>query len=121
MKLIPYIIVGLVFTTHLSAAETTAEIKVPFKYGLGKSLFEENCGSCHGVWGKGTDSGPALMHKFYVPSHHGDQAFYQAGLKGVRSHHWNFGDMPPVPGISSRALDKIVPYIRWLQKETKVY
>lgn len=121
MKLIPYIIIGLIFTTHISAGETTAEIKVPFKFGLGKSLYEENCGSCHGVWGKGSDSGPPLMHKFYIPSHHGDEAFYRAALTGVRSHHWNFGDMPPVPGISRRALDKIVPYIRWLQKETKVY
>ena len=61
------------------------------------------------------------MHGFYKPSHHGDAAFYRAALKGVRAHHWNFGDMPPVAGAQTQDLDAIVPYIRWLQKEKGIY
>lgn len=118
MKILPLILTGMIFLSPLSAGAAKTDLNVPFKYALGKSLFSENCSQCHGTWGKGTDNGPPLMHKFYLPGHHGDKAFYRAALKGVRSHHWNFGDMPPVPGISNRALDKIVPYIRWLQKET---
>lgn len=122
MKLRSLILLTLVFVSSPAlAAEAVPEFDVPFKYGLGKSLFDENCSSCHGAWGEGTDQGPPLMHKLYVPSHHGDEAFYRAALKGVQAHHWPFGDMPPVPGISNRALDKIVPYVRWLQRENEVY
>lgn len=100
---------------------SSAQVEVPFEYGLGMSLYQDNCGSCHGAWGDGGEQGPPLMHKLYVPSHHGDEAFYRAALQGARAHHWKFGDMPPVEGISRRALDRIIPYIRWLQRENKVY
>ena len=103
------------FINIASATENQDGFKVPFTYGQGKNLFEKNCSSCHGEWGKGTSIGPPLMHQFYVSSHHGDKAFYNAALNGARAHHWKFGDMPPVPGIDRAALDKIIPYIRWLQ------
>jgi mono/diheme cytochrome c family protein len=118
MKILPLLFTGVILFSPLSAGAAKPDVNVPFKYALGKSLFDETCSECHGTWGMGSDSGPPLMHQFYLPGHHGDQSFYRAALKGVQSHHWNFGDMPPVPGISNRALDKIVPYIRWLQKET---
>jgi hypothetical protein len=41
--------------------------------------------SCHGDWGDGSDKGPPLMHKLYVPSHHGDETFYRAAIKGARA------------------------------------
>jgi len=102
------------------AATGETDFKVPFQYGLGKSLFSTNCASCHGDWGKGTEKGPPLMHRLYVPSHHGDAAFYRAALKGARAHHWKFGDMPAVPGITRQNMDAIVPYIRWLQQKNGV-
>jgi mono/diheme cytochrome c family protein len=105
----------------LLSTSLSADVKVPFEHGLGQSLFEDNCGSCHGVQGMGSDEGPPLMHKLYVPSHHGDKSFYQAAMRGARAHHWPFGDMPPIEGISKRALDSIVPYIRWLQQEHKLF
>ena len=95
--------------------------EVPFRLGLGQSLYEEKCSSCHGTWGDGSESGPPLMHKLYEPSHHDDKSFYRAALQGVAAHHWPFGDMPPVPGISRRALDKIIPYVRWLQRQNGIY
>ncbi len=117
-----WIFTVLVFIlSPVNAGKTIPEFDVPFELGLGQSLFEENCGSCHGTWGHGTDQGPPLMHKLYVPSHHGDESFNRAALRGVRAHHWQFGDMPPVPGISKRTLDRIVPYIRWLQRKNEVY
>jgi len=114
---------GALFIVSISlpVAAEKPESDVPFSLGLGQSLYQDNCSSCHGVWGDGSDKGPALMHKLYIPSHHGDEAFYRAAMKGVQAHHWPFGDMPPVPGISKRAMDRIIPYVRWLQREKGVY
>lgn len=122
MKLQMWILSTLMFVvTPVPGATDKPEFNVPFNLGLGKSLFEENCSSCHGTWGDGSDKGPPLMHKLYVPSHHGDQAFYRAAMKGAKAHHWPFGDMSPVEGISKRAMDNIVPYVRWLQQQNGIY
>jgi hypothetical protein len=69
----------------------------------------------------GTDKGPPQVHSFYKPSHHGDAAFFRAGLKGVKAHHWRFGDMPPVPGMSQARMNSIVPYIRFYQQQMKLH
>jgi mono/diheme cytochrome c family protein len=108
-------------SASLHAASGESGFKVPFQYGLGKTLFDENCTSCHGAWGKGTDKGPPLLHRFYITSHHGDAAFYQAALTGTRAHHWNFGDMPAVEGMTREKMDKIIPYVRWLQQKSGIH
>ena len=95
--------------------------KMPYKYALGKQKYSKFCSKCHGEWGYGTDQGPPFIHPFYKPSHHGDPAFYRAPLKGVRAHHWRFGNMPPVPGVTRKDLDSIIPFIRWLQRENGLY
>lgn len=95
--------------------------RVPFKYGLGMSKFRASCSGCHGKWGGGTDQGPPLMHAFYKPSHHSDTAFYRAVREGVKAHHWKFGDMPKVDGVTATDVGKILPFIRWLQKENGIY
>lgn len=83
--------------------------------------FQNLCSECHGEWAKGTKKGPPLLHRYYIPSHHGDNAFYRAALTGVRAHHWNFGDMPPVVGATKQDLDVIVPFVRWLQKQSGLH
>jgi cytochrome c2 len=97
------------------------DIVIPFRYAKGQVLFEKNCSSCHGQTMTGTDKGPPLLHPFYKPSHHGDRAFYNAALKGVKAHHWKFGDMPPVQGITEHKMKSIVPYIRYYQQQKKLY
>ncbi|MEP0325062.1 c-type cytochrome [Bauldia litoralis] len=82
----------------------------------GKGLFDGACSSCHGKNAAGTDSGPPLIHKIYEPGHHADEAFQLAAMRGVRSHHWNFGDMPPVEGITQDDVSFIVTYVRELQR-----
>ena len=94
---------------------------VPFKFAIGKKKYQESCSVCHGKWLSGTKQGPPLLHGFYKPSHHGDPAFYRAALKGVRAHHWEFGNMPPINGITRKDMDTIVPFIRWLQQEKGLY
>ena len=99
----------------------SSQPKVPFKFAVGKAKYQENCSGCHGRWLEGTKQGPPLMHGFYKPSHHGDPSFYRAALNGVRAHHWEFGDMPKIDGVTKRDMDKIVPFIRWLQQEKGLY
>lgn len=88
---------------------------------LGKMNFTMMCASCHGATALGTDQGPPLLHKFYHPGHHGDGAFYLAAKNGVRAHHWKFGDMPPVEGISDAQIASIVEYVRALQRANGLF
>jgi hypothetical protein len=60
------------------------------------------------------------VHEVYKPSHHGDQAFALAALQGVKAHHWDFGDMPPVEGISQTDVAMITAYIRHLQRKAGI-
>lgn len=95
-------------------------VTVPLLSGLaktGESAFNQYCAACHGVNAAGNDgAGPPLVHVIYEPSHHGDAAFLLAAQRGVRAHHWQFGNMPPVEGISSDEIEAIVSYIRTLQR-----
>lgn len=86
----------------------------------GKRLFEANCVGCHGPWGAGTDHGPALMHRYYLPGHHSDEAFQRAVAFGVQPHHWHFGPMPPVAGLDRAQVTAIIGYVRWLQRQAGI-
>lgn len=110
-------------TSAVASSKYSAENppKVPYKYALGQQKFRKFCSACHGKWGYGTDQGPPFIHGFYKPSHHGDPAFYRAPLKGVTAHHWRFGNMPPVPGITRQDLDSIIPFIRYIQRKNGLY
>jgi mono/diheme cytochrome c family protein len=61
----------------------------------GRTAYERRCLQCHGLHGAGTAAGPPLVHSVYRPAHHADVAFALAVRRGVRAHHWRFGDMPP--------------------------
>ena len=82
----------------------------------GKRLYEKNCASCHGKDLKGSDKGPPFLHPVYQPSHHGDAAFQAAAQYGSRAHHWKFGDMPPVQGVSPDDVAHITAYVRQQQR-----
>ena len=83
----------------------------------GGELFAANCAACHGGRAEGTDAGPPLVHRLYVPGHHSDAAFQSAVKNGVFAHHWDFGDMPAVAGVSEEEVAAIVGYVRGLQRE----
>ena len=83
---------------------------------MGQVAFDNNCAGCHGAKAAGSDKGPPLIHKIYEPSHHGDFAFLAAAKNGVRAHHWRFGDMQPVPGVTDKQVEWIVRYVREMQR-----
>ncbi len=96
-------------------------VQIPFSLAKGQTLYEKYCSSCHGLQLDGTDKGPPLVHAFYKPSHHGDKSFYRAVLQGTKQHHWEFGDMEPVAGMTRGKMDSLLPYIRYYQQQKKLY
>lgn len=104
----------------MTEGEAIVSIDVPqslsAKADMGKSRYDERCLACHGPNAVGQNGvAPPLVHKIYEPSHHGDESFQLAVLRGVRAHHWSFGDMPPVEGLSRSDVELIITYIRELQ------
>lgn len=87
----------------------------------GRQQFEANCATCHGTGALGTNSGPPLVHPYYVPGHHNDDSIRRAVRNGVPSHHWFFGDMPPIVGVTDEELEQIILYIRERQRAGGIY
>lgn len=78
----------------------------------GRALYAATCARCHGSDLKGTKEGPPLLDAIYRPGHHADVAFLLAVRSGVRAHHWNFGPMAPVAGLSDQQVAAIVAFVR---------
>lgn len=86
----------------------------------GKRLYQQNCLKCHGNGALGSNQGPPLVHNIYNPTHHADLAFHLAVKNGVRSHHWKFGDMKPIPDLSPEDVEHIVQYVRDIQRKSGI-
>ena len=89
---------------------------------IGKLAFQSNCLACHGenaVGQKGV--APPLVHKIYEPSHHGDESFQRAVAVGVRAHHWKFGNMPSIEGLTRGDVKAIIAYVRELQEANGIF
>lgn len=84
---------------------------------MGKRAFDAICAACHGANAAGQNGvAPPLVHRTYEPNHHSDMAFFMAVQNGVRAHHWPFGNMPPVEGLTRADVRAIVAYVRELQR-----
>jgi mono/diheme cytochrome c family protein len=102
-------------------AGKSASSATPTEFQAGEAKFTANCAACHGSRGVGTKQGPPLAHKIYEPNHHADVAFQRAAENGVRAHHWEFGNMPKIEGVTAADVDQIIRYVRWLQREAGIY
>lgn len=87
----------------------------------GEALFHQKCAVCHGQRAAGSLQGPPLVHRYYEPGHHSDASFLLAVRRGVRAHHWRFGNMPPVPGLSDTDIKAITAYVRALQRANGIF
>ncbi|MFA8442334.1 cytochrome c [Yoonia sp.] len=89
---------------------------------MGKLAYDAQCASCHGVNAVGQAGvAPPLVHIIYEPNHHGDESFQRAVGQGVQAHHWPFGNMPPVAGLTRADVAMIVAYVRDLQRANGIY
>ena len=78
----------------------------------GREVYAQSCASCHGQDLEGTDRGPSHLSIVYEPSHHPDGAFRAAIANGAPQHHWGFGPMPPVPGLSADDVEAVIAFVR---------
>lgn len=127
----PVLAVALFFLYGLSDAnsnesqnkemETIEESSPPSPFKEGDDLFHARCAGCHGVEASGTLMGPTFLSKIYVPNHHSDASFHLAVRNGVRAHHFKFGNMPKIPGLSETEVNEIIRYVRWLQEKEGIF
>ncbi len=82
----------------------------------GEPLYLASCAACHGSDLRGTAVGSPHLSVIYNPDHHGDGSFALAVISGVRAHHFEFGDMPPVPTVTEDEFVRILAYIRETQR-----
>lgn len=94
----------------------TATPEARFTGTDGRSLYGQACAVCHGQALEGTNAGPTFLDRIYAPWHHADIAFIFAVERGVRAHHWNFGNMAPVEGLSHEQVLAIIAFIREQQR-----
>jgi mono/diheme cytochrome c family protein len=110
------VILAAVLSSSAATAQTVNMPQFSDAAKDGQALFQKNCASCHGEKALGTDKGPPLLHRIYHPGHHGDRAIRRAIDQGSPAHHWKFGDMPPIAGVKEMDKDKIIRFIRELQR-----
>ncbi len=88
----------------------------------GAELYGAHCAVCHGPDAAGrADTAPPLVHEIYEPGHHPDAAFIAAVELGVHAHHWDYGDMPAVPGLDRDDIAEITAYVRALQRANGIH
>ena len=108
-------------TSDIASGGALAEVVLPAELStdaqIGKRIFEVSCAACHGQNAAGQNGvAPPLVHITYEPNHHSDAAFIIAAQNGVRAHHWDFGNMPPIEGVTQADVQFIARYIRELQR-----
>ena len=82
----------------------------------GAEVYTEACASCHGADLRGTDKGPSMLSIVYEPNHHTDDSFRNAIANGAPQHHWPFGDMEPVEGLSNEDVEAVIAFVRGEQQ-----
>ncbi|HUP37294.1 MAG TPA: cytochrome c [Candidatus Limnocylindria bacterium] len=110
---------ALVFVWWSRPEPTAGPVRIPelsAEAQAGKRAFDLHCAPCHGESAGGSPAGPPLVHRIYRTAHHADVAFELAVRRGVRAHHWRFGDMPPVPAVGRPEIVQITRYVRELQR-----
>jgi len=86
----------------------------------GKIKFEQYCIGCHGPDAGGSAQGPPLVHTVYQPKRHANMAFHFAVRNGVVQHHWSFGSMPKIEGVTAEEVADITAYVRQLQRKAGI-
>jgi mono/diheme cytochrome c family protein len=82
----------------------------------GSEVYVRQCAACHGAELQGSDGGPSLLSIVYEPGHHPDRAFRSAIVNGSPQHHWAFGPMPPIEGLTEQDVDAVIAFIRTEQQ-----
>lgn len=115
--LLPVTLIALSAVLAAACGDDSEPAATPTSDLDGAGLYAANCASCHGADLQGTSQGPSHLSIVYEPNHHGDGAFRAAIRNGAPQHHWDFGDMPPVEGLTDDEVGAIISFIRAEQEE----
>ncbi|MEH6627847.1 MAG: c-type cytochrome [Motiliproteus sp.] len=122
------VLLGLIYTLNASplwAGHLNGHVDVKVgalssRAAAGQKVFNQKCGSCHGLNSEGTRAGPPLIHDIYNPGHHGNGSFSRAVTQGVQQHHWTYGNMPAQPNVGFSDMPGILSFIREVQKQNGI-
>lgn len=109
---ITVVLLSVVFGAACAGGGESGPVTAPSTDLDGAALYEANCASCHGADLRGTDKGPSHLSIVYEPNHHPDDAFRSAIRNGAAQHHWDFGDMPPIEGLTDDEVEAIITFVR---------
>jgi mono/diheme cytochrome c family protein len=110
------VLVSVSACANVATTRDGAEVASAGDPRAGAELYATNCAQCHGAELRGTDLGPPFLDDVYEPSHHADGAFQLAVQRGVQPHHWDFGPMPLIQGLSPADVEDIIAYVRQEQR-----
>ena len=114
------LVAGSVLIAACGGGGEARPASTPFSGLDGRVLYAEACSSCHGADLQGSDQGPPFIDSIYRSGHHADAAFLLAVRRGVRSHHWGFGNMPPIDGLTDEQVEAIVEFVREQQRQAGI-
>ena len=99
---------------------SAGEVNIPEQpadlVSTGAEIYQAACAACHGTDLRGTDQGPSHLSAVYEPNHHSDAAFLLAVRNGSPQHHWRFGDMKPIDGLSEEDIVALTAFVREKQR-----
>jgi len=82
---------------------------------IGVVAFARECARCHGRLAGGTERGPNLIHPDYGPGVRSDAQLRRAVREGMPARR-GYGAMPPSPEVSKRRLERMITFLRELQR-----
>ncbi len=88
---------------------------LPCRSSKAASPSPGECARCHGRLARGTERGPDLIHPVYGPSVRSDAQFRRAVREGLPARR-GYGAMPPSPDVSKRRLERMIAFLRELQR-----
>lgn len=97
-------------------SEFAIPVQDPALVAEGEVLYRASCAACHGSDLRGTEIGSSQLSVVYQPGHHSDESYMNAMFNGVPAHHWNFGNMPPISNLTPDDAERIIAYVREIQR-----
>ncbi len=111
------VLIGISMALALLGDSTPLDLDAIDTTGVdGALVFANSCAVCHGRGLRGTSSGPPLLDARYRPGLHADEGFVTTIRLGVRQHHWQFGNMRPVEGLTDAQIAAVIQFIREEQR-----
>ncbi len=109
---VPLLVAAIVLGACGSDVAETSSPAAGEDVEAGEEVYASSCASCHGADLRGTDKGPSHLSIVYEPNHHNDDSFRSAIANGAPQHHWGFGNMLPVEGLSDDDVAAVIAFVR---------